>query len=96
MARNAPEPEESDEIARRRLDLVESGLERLSRAVDHLTVAITGDPSELDHKPGALMRIDRIERNVASIKWLATGGLLSLFGTIYALVKMAEALHGLK
>lgn len=78
-----------------RLRVLEVGFDKLSVAVEHLSVAIAGDGLRPE-VPGLSMRVDRIERNLSQIKWLASGGLISVLGTIYALLKMAEAIHGLK
>ena len=77
-----------------RLALLEGVVNNLAKAVEKLSLAIAGDPSGSE-RPGILVRVDRIERNIATIKWLATGGLVSVLGTAYALLKMSEAIKGI-
>jgi len=74
----------------RRLEVLDARLELTTRAQERHELLLIGDPST----PGLLMRLDRIERTLGWFRWLATGGLAGVLGTLLLLTEILEALRG--
>lgn len=67
------------------LDQRMASAEKLNR--DILRIVTSTDPRE----PGALLRIDRMERAFRFVAWLGTGGLTGIAGTLFLLWRILEA-----
>jgi hypothetical protein len=74
----------------RRVDANAHKLSEVVRLVDRHESLLIGDPAT----PGLLVRLDRIERSLSWFRWLATGGLAGVLGTILLLAEILKALQG--
>ncbi|KKN19233.1 hypothetical protein LCGC14_0947780 [marine sediment metagenome] len=62
------------------LESLSKTVEYMKNKVDMIVSAIVGDPTD-ESKPGLLIRLDRIERFNAALKWV-----LALFGSAFAMI----------
>lgn len=74
----------------RRLEVISTRLDTTARAQEKHELLLLGDQST----PGLMMRLDRIERTLGWFRWLATGGLAGVFGTLLLLSEILDALRG--
>ncbi len=68
------------------LESLSKTVEYMKDKVDMIVAALTGDPTD-ESKPGLLIRLDRLERFNAALKWV-----LALFGGAFATVIAALAI----
>jgi len=74
----------------RRLEVIDARLELTAKAQERHELLLLGDQAT----PGLLLRLDRIERTLGWFRWLATGGLAGVLGTLLLLAEILEALQG--
>lgn len=72
----------------RRLEVIDAHQQQTARTQERHELLLLGDATT----PGLLVRLDRIERTLGWFRWLATGGLAGVFGTLLLLGEILEAL----